>query len=233
MPGNQKFIIMKHAIILLSVCVFFILSCKKIPKDDVEPYKGKDYFPTNTGHELVYDVISITKKNVSSSYDTVKYQIKEIISRTYNDSLDRETQEIDRLIKNDTTTDFVPYKIWSSNLLTSTAHRVEDGIRVIKLCFPQSAGFHWDANSLNSMGGRYYSYQNLHVPFTMGTLQFDSTCTVLEYKDSSATRNCYSMEKYATTVGLIYKINQEIQMNSSGTVTYATVYTETIHSYKK
>lgn len=223
---------MKTYTLWLTACLFLLISCSKIPKDDVEPYKGRNYFPVNTGHELVYDVEKITINSAIDLWDTVHFQLKERITGSFTDSLGRQTQILERSVKNDTTAgEFDPYQTWYSCLLTSTGHRVENNIRYIKLTFPQNISQYWNCNSLNSFGERYYRYIKLHEPMVMGSLSFDSTCTVMELKDSSATRAWYHMEQYATNTGLIYKINQDINFVNNGNDTTGTIYRETLNSF--
>lgn len=199
----------------------------------MEPYKGKNYFPVNTGHQLIYDVEHITKATGSLNWVTLHYQIKEIITGTYMDSQGRETQRIERYQKSDTTGGFVLYKVWASNLLTSTAHREEDSIRYIKLTFPQNMGVAWDGNGQNNFADRFYKYTELHVPFTLGSLTFDSTCTVLQIKETNGYHDIDFTERYATNVGMIYKVNKEIVFGSNSDTIRADIYKETLVSFVK
>jgi hypothetical protein len=223
---------MQKIYFIIVATIFVCSSCKK-SKDEVEPYKGKDYFPVNIGHEVVYDVRLITYDNFTGIWDTAAYQIKEITDSTFKDSQNRETQRIVRYIDNDTTAGFIPYKVWTANLTTSTGQREEDNIRYIKLNFPQNLNMTWDGNSLNTLRLQYYKYISLHAPLTLNGIPYDSTCTVLQQKDSDLTKNYFSEEKYATNVGMIYKINQKILYDSIGAVHSASIYTETTASFKK
>jgi hypothetical protein len=227
---------MKKIIVLGVLAVVMMQSCKKIKEDDVEPYKGKNYFPVNTGHEVIFDVKNIMKSSVTGLWDTAAYQVKEVSTGTYTDPEGRLTQTIERYIDNDTTSGFVLYKTWAASLLTSSAHRVEDNIRYIKLIFPQSTSNVWDGNSLNTLGQKNYHYAELHVPLTVGSLAFDSTCTVVQADDSTVFGGTikdvnYNVEQYATNVGLIYKINMHITYTANDTIQSAAIYTETIKSY--
>lgn len=218
--------------LLLSSCLC-IYSCKKIKKDDEEPYKGRSYFPVNDGHEVVYDVVHIIKNLSTGLYDTSRYQVKEITNGTYTDADGRETHKVNRYIDNDTTSGFVFYKEYAANLLTSTAHRVEDQIRYIRLYFPQYLNKPWDGHALNTLGGRYYKYTTLHVPLTLGSLSFDSTLTVLQAFDSTQTSFTHYEEKYAAKVGMIYKKNEDVNFDLQDSITYHSKYTETLVSYIK
>ena len=227
----------KILFLLFPVLLFGISSCKKDNSEE-EPYKGKNYFPVNTGHELIYEVDLITKSNFTGLWDSAHFQIKEVIAGTYLDNEGRETQRIERFIKNDTTPDWTIYKVWASNLLTSTGQRVEDNIRYIKLYFPQYKDKNWDGNVQNTLGTRYYKYTDLHVPLTMGSLTFDSTCTVLQYEDTTLINSNFYQEKYATNVGMIYRINRDISYNYCGlpscdTILDAYIYQETLVSFIK
>lgn len=232
-PFRLKKPAMKFHIPLMLLLMAVSPACRKTGNGDVEPYKGKDYFPVNSGHEVTYDVVDITKDQTTGLWDTLSYQVKEVIAGSYTDADGRETKRIERYMKNDSTAGFVLYKIWAANLLTSTAHRVEDSIRYIKLNFPQNAGVTWDGNSLNSLADRFYRYTELHVPLTLGALTFDSTCTVLQFQESNAFQDALFLEKYATNVGMIYKINKEIIKGGTTDTIWARIHTETLVSFVK
>lgn len=224
---------MKNILILvLFISFLWTTGCKKLNEGDIEPYKGKSYFPVNVGHELIYNVEELTRNQTTGTWDTTHYLVKEIITGTFTDSAGRETQKIERYIKNDTFLSFTLYKTYSGNLLTSTAHRVEDNIRYIKLYFPQYLDKNWDSNGQNSLGGQYCKYIYLHQPLTQAGLSFDSTCAVLQLIDSTTAKSKYYLEKYAAKVGMIYKINQELHYDLNGTMTTGSIYKETLVSYK-
>lgn len=224
---------MKNISLILLVTILISLSgCKGIKEEDIEPYKGKSYFPVTVGHELIYSVKHLVLDEFTGTWDTADYKIREVIESTYKDLENRETQRIERYIKNDTTNgNFVIYKVWAANLLTSTAHRVEDNIRYIKLTFPQNIGQTWNANSLNSLNAQYYKYTALHEALSLNGLNYDSTCTILQLMDSDLTKNLFQQESYAAKVGMIYKINQDIRYGGGGQVTSASIYTETLDSF--
>jgi len=224
---------MKKIILLIWICQFAFSGCKKEKEDASEPYKGKDYFPINTGHEIVYDVEHFIMTMGSGSWDTLKYQVKEITTGEYVDAEGRITQKIERYIDNDTTSGFVLYKTWAANILTSTAHRVEDGIRFVKLAFPQNLNMVWNGNSLNAFGERNYRYINLHVPLAINGVAFDSTCTIVQFKDSNAVVSRNYTEQYATGTGMISKLNSEVYYNVSGNAESGNIYIEKVFSYIK
>lgn len=214
-----------------------INACKKDNSEE-EPYKGRNYFPTNTGHELIYNVDLITKSSFNGRWDSINYKIKEVITGTYLDNEGRETQRIERYIKNDTATDWTIYRVWAANLLTSSGQRVEENIRYIKLIFPQNLNQSWNGNVQNTEGERFYKYTGLHVPFSLGSLSFDSTCSVLQFEDTTFINANYYLERYATNVGMIYKINKDIKYNYCGlpscdSILEAYIYSETLESYIK
>jgi hypothetical protein len=230
---------MNKKLLLVTGCCFLLIiqACKKDNSTE-DPYKGYDYFPVNTGHELTYNVDFITKSSFTGLWDSTHYQILERIDSTFLDGEGRETQRIERYIKNDTTPDWTIYKVWTANRLLNSAQREEDNIRYVKLSFPQYTTNEWNGNAENNLDPQNYKYTSIHVPFSIGSLNFDSVSTVLQYEDTTLINSDYYMEQYATNVGMIYKINKDIKYNICGlpscdSITEAYIYQETLVSFVK
>lgn len=227
----------KYIVLGFFSSLLFLQACKKDNAIE-ESVLQRDYFPVNVGHELIYDVEYITKSGFSGIWDSSLYQIKEVITETYLDNEGRETQRIERFIKNDTSTTWTIYKVWASNRLNETGERVEDNIRYIKLNFFLSLNKGWDGNSKNTLGLRTYQYTSMNEPLTLGSLTFDSTLTVLQFEDSTLINANYYVEKYASKIGMIYRENKDINYNFCGnpscdSIIDAYIYKETLVSYIK
>jgi hypothetical protein len=198
------------------LCIMlFIHACKK-DNAIVEPAISKDYFPVDSGHEVIYDVELFTKSSFTGLWDSTIYQIKEVIAGTFLDNQNRETQRIERYIKNDSLPDWTIYKVWAANRFSTKAQREEDNIRYVKLNFTQPVGMEWNGNAENTLGTRMYRYVSIDEPFALGSLLFDSTCTVLQFEESNLIDSSYYAETYAAGVGLVFKENKDIHYNYCG-----------------
>ena len=197
-------------IFLLLFTIFY--GCKKEQAPVI--YMGYDYFPSNVGHYVIYQCDSVYYNPYSSNtprFDTEIYQIKEVIDSIYPDNEGRPTMRIVRYkrLNVDSATPWssivLPEKVWSGNLLSTTAQRVEDNYRYIKLLFPVSLNATWNGNAYNVLGTDNYLYTSVNAPATIGTTHFDSTLTVFQLSNSTLLQFQYYQEQYAAGVGLVYK----------------------------
>jgi hypothetical protein len=202
-------------IILLSIILVTVISCKR---DTITPdYSFYKYFPSNKGHWATYHVDSTRWDGFYAIGDSLhersyKFEIKEVIESTFLDNENRPTQRIERYKKASDTTDWFLKDIWFSNLTSSTAEKVEENIRFIKLVFPMSNGQTWNGNALNIFGEQDYEYDNINEPFTIDSLTYDSTVTVIQKIEPLLISDVYMIEVYAKNIGLIYKRYRQVEL---------------------
>jgi len=185
--------------------MLLIASCKK--DQSVPPLNyGYNYFPNNVGHYVIYNVDSIVVNTLHAQpLDTFKYQIKELIDSTFTDGSGRPTQKVIRYRRFDPTKDWVIEKVWSANLTSTTAERVEDNIRYVRLTFPINVNATWNGNVYNTIPNDSwsYTYTSVDQPYTLGNNNFDSTLTVVEDSIRTGVSHRYYMEQYARNIGRI------------------------------
>lgn len=200
---------MKKSLIILFSIV--LLSCKK---DNVVPEKvdlGYDYFPVKIGQSLIYDVDSIAYLQPSGDTIIEKFRIKESIEAVFKDNQNRDTYKLVRYKKKYQVgisydqMNWVLQDVWSVNLTSTTAEVNEENRRFIKLIFPIEKNSTWNGNAQNNLGEWIYKYSEVHQPFTLNGLQYDSTLTVTQKKESTAIYYKNYTEQYAKGVGMIYK----------------------------
>lgn len=220
------------------VIIGTLYSCKK----DVAPPidMGYDYFPTEIGKWIIYDVDSTVYDDFSDTVIIYQYLIKEVIESTFIDNQGLETQRIERYKRLDDSLQWVIKDVWFSNRTTSTAEKVEENVRFIKLTFPVNLRNSWDGNAFNTMDEWNYEYTEVDVPCTINSLSFDSTATILQINDSTYIDKIYSLEIYAKNVGMIYKELIDVAANSSeidpntplmDRITTGVIFTMKINSY--
>jgi len=236
------------------VCSFLLYSCKK---DIVVTDIGQDYFPYKVGCYVVYDVDSTYYNNFYSPVlvTNTKFQLKEVIRSIYYDNQNRPTARLERYIKHYDS--LVPYNemawtlknVWAENLTISTAEKVEENIRFVRLVFPVMLNQTWNTNAQNYLTAKNFTYTLVDKPATIGGIAFDSVLqTVYTDGGNILTSKQYHSENYARQVGLIYKqvINVQSQPSTTADSTqlqlfYATPilqritggyqYTWTVNSY--
>ena len=215
----KRFITFFCIILLFAVCFY---SCKKDkqPPEDM----GYNYFPNQVGRYVVYDVDSIYYDNASlnpnthlAKVDTVKFQLKEKIQSIYYDNSNRPAIRLERYIK--LHSDTISYaqmpwtlrNVWAENRTSTTAEKVEENIRYIKLAFPVTSSQTWDGNAQNTLGTMNYTYNYFDIPSKINNFNFDSTLQVAQLDMSTAISKQYYIEKYVRNVGLVYKLIIDIQ----------------------
>jgi hypothetical protein len=186
-------------------------SCKK--EKDPAPDMGYNYFPEKPGKYVVYDVDSFYYDDVTFSIDTFKFQIKEKIESVYSDNQGRPTLRLERYVKyhNDT----VPYSamswtlkdVWAANRLATTAEKVEENVRYIKLAFPVRDGQQWNGNAQNTYGTQNYTYQYFDQPRTIAGVAFDSVLQVNQQNYETLISKALFIERYARRTGMVFRQN--------------------------
>lgn len=190
-------------VIVVSLVILAGSSCKKDKNTPLD--MGYDYFPTEVGKWIIYDVDSIVHNDFSDTIDTYTYQVKEIIESEFYDNEGRTAQRIERYKRANPTEAWAIKDVWFSNRTASTAEKVEENVRFIKLAFPVQEGKKWNGNALNTLEKWEYRYDNTDISYTLNNLVFDSTATVIQINDSNAIEKKYSVEVYAKNLGMIYK----------------------------
>jgi hypothetical protein len=216
---------MKNVFKYLFAVLFFtgiISSCKKNSIDPVAI--DTKYFPLNTGKYIIYDVDSTGYSDFGNPTYTSHYQIKEEVDSPYLDNEGNTAYRIYRSRRNSDTDAWVITDVWSANLTTYTAEKVEENLRFIKQDFPIMLNRQWYGNgkiqttgNLSFYDGWKYEYTAIHVPLTINSLSFDSTITITQHNEVNFIAQKIYIEKYARNVGLIYKYEDSLGIQSDTT----------------
>jgi len=222
---------MKKLFCILSL--FLIIGFYSCKKDKTLPpvNMGYNYFPINIGHWVIYQVDSIVWDDFTHKSGTFHYKIKELIESEYLDNSNRITQRIERYIKRNDTSQWTIKNIWHSNRTASTAEKVEENIRFVKLIFPTQKSSSWNGNGFNTLGEQTYKYSNVDVSYTINSQTFDSTAFVLQKDEKYAISNDYAAEIYARNIGMIYKRYTSVTTKPTGEITKGVDYSYSIISY--
>lgn len=199
---------------LLPICLMlFIFSCKKGESDFTPEYKY-DYFPVDTGFYVIYDVDSITFDNNFNPplSDTNSYQIREYYESVFIDNQGREATRIERYSRKDSTQSWRIKNAWYAVLNQTSAERVEENLRFIKLVFPPANDETWDGNKFLNITSDISYYEDWEYEmsevgnsYSINGLSFDETLLVSHIDEENLIEKTFSTERYARGVGLIEK----------------------------
>lgn len=201
----------------LLAILFIINGCKDDDDSKVSVPSGLiySYFPTNVGHEIIYDVSLITKDGFFGTSDTAIYQIKEVVESVFLDNQNRPTLRLERY-KRDTPNDpWVINDVWTSNLTATRAEKKEENVSYVKLVFPITTSTSWNGNLLNTLDPQNYEYDNLHQPDIIGGINFDSTLTVIQMDEDNYIEYRYEAEIYVPGVGMVFKEHNYVEKDNS------------------
>lgn len=192
------------------ICAF---SCKKDTNTKTVDF-SYTYFPLEEGHFVTYKVDSISYNDFFNPVLVTKstFYIKEVVADEFVDLQGRKSRRIERFKKINLNDDWQVYNVYYATITATTAEKIEENQRFIKLIFPIAEEKQWlgnnfinPINELLYLKNWNYTMSNIHQPKSIGALSFDSTLVVLQQYDSSAINITTSVEQYATNVGLIYK----------------------------
>ena len=195
---------------LYFILLVIISSCKPIDYDNINYYYN--YFPLQINQEKEFLVTNI----VHSSFgrDTSSYFLKEIIT-DYNINIEGDTvYTLERYWKVDSSLSYEIKDVWTSKKNLGAGYLNEENITYTKLIFPLSLNIFWNGNAFNNLDYQEYSIESINIPFQLNNLIFDSTVTVIQNYKSNLLEFENAKEIYATGIGLIYKEDLQLEINS-------------------
>lgn len=195
---------------LYFILLVIISSCKPIDYDNINYYYN--YFPLQINQEKEFLVTNI----VHSSFgrDTSSYFLKEIIT-DYNINIEGDTvYTLERYWKVDSSLSYEIKDVWTSKKNLGAGYLNEENITYTKLIFPLSLNIYWNGNAFNNLDYQEYSIESINIPFQLNDLIFDSTVTVIQNYKSNLLEFENAKEIYATGIGLIYKEDVQLEINS-------------------
>jgi len=204
-------------------------SCKKDTEEPVE--MGYKYFPVNTGHWVIYKVDSISYNDFTGDIDSFRYQIKEYVESVFIDNSGRTSQRLERYIRYSDTAEWIIKDVWFETLTASSAERVEENLRMVKLIFPVEESQTWNGNAFNMLDAQTYKYQEVHTPATINNIYLDSTVTVLQKSFFPIIGEYFEQEIYAAHIGMVYKKYVSLVKEPTGEITSGIDYSYTFQSY--
>ena len=229
----------KHILFFCLIGVIIFSACEKQPEDLYSP-PISDYSPLAVGKYITYKLDTFKYLPFSLKDTTVSYQVKYVVDGLITDNLSRPAYRIIRYIRKTPQNAWVPDNSFMALNTESSFEFIENNLRFLKLKLPIKDGYTWKGNSyidtysLNStvsyLDNWDYTYDSLNRPFTIGTINLDSTLTVKQRDETigipenpeSYSQKNYSVETYAKGVGLVYKkfLHTEFQPATPNSASY-------------
>lgn len=205
-----------NSLLLLLSCVF-LFACKKQPEKSI--IYGYSYFPTNLNNYVVYEVVDIFHDNaLKPAHDTVRYQVKEVIGEELIDGEGEVAQKLRRYIRANDTLSWTLKDVWTLKRTATTGEIVNENNRIIEMVFAIAYNRTWNSNALNNQKSLKCYYEDIYLPFTLPTIEFDSTVRVEKENFSSYIDFKRSYTVYAPRVGRIYSVAKDLQIDKGDTL---------------
>jgi hypothetical protein len=212
LPLTYK-LLFTYSLLILS-CLF---GCKK--KQAEIPNMHLNYFGLIPGRYVIYDVKEIYHDvDLNPQHDTIKYQLKTVIGDVFLDDQGRSAREFKRYKRNNFTDSWVISDVWTALINNYKAELVEENQRIIKMVFAPTKEKNWNPNAFNSFDSTNYYYSNIHLPFSVNNLSFDSTVTVKQDYFFSLIDYRNQHETYAANVGLVSKTYKNLYISNFDTL---------------
>lgn len=205
---------MKVTSLFLLLLFPFCFSCKK---DSPQPTDiGLEYFPSEQGITMVYEIDSIVYNSFTLSVDTFEFDQKEVYANEMTDDGGRNVMLVQRWNRNPNDR-WVEVKNWQFHKDNFAVETQEDNLRKVKLVFPISDGSSWDVNVRNTLEKFEVDLSGPKTESINGR-NFSETITV-DYVDEADPLMLdveRKYERYAKGVGLVEFYHKKLKRFTTG-----------------
>lgn len=162
------------------------------------------YFPLETGRFMEYEVQEVSyavgKTPVLSSYF-----LKEVYGPETVGVGGQVQYQFKRYRRTTAQQNWAADSVGFAYLLPDRAVKAENNLPLVKMVFPLYEGLKWNGNHYNNLPPQTYEARFIKTPFTVNSLSFAESLNIIRQNDSSLVTLVRFTERYAPTVGLIYK----------------------------
>lgn len=215
---------MRKYFLVSSVLVLLMISCKK-ENETFQSATISDYYPTQVGKYINYDLDSTVFTNFGQTVTVNHYQVQDRFDAAITDNSGRPSYRIIRYIRKLTSEPWTANNTFMVTPTENSIEYVENNMRFIKLKLPIVPDYSWKGNKYidtynANTDVRYlddwdYIYDSVGDPVTINSIAINETTTVLQRDEflgqdpgitgtQYAEKN-YSIEKYGKGIGLIYR----------------------------
>lgn len=227
---------MKNIFVVLISSLLYFVSCNIEPNIEYLSFDyGYEYYPTEVGKFIIYDVDSIVFDLTSNGklIDTTSYQVKEEIVDTMTDNSGRTAFIIHYSTRDNSSDNWTIQKVYTTVIDNDRVERTEDNLRFVKMVFPLRKEASWDGNQLFPSEGFIITVRgetidifknwtssiiDKNVAESINTQQFDDVLIIhhADYENNIERR--FVEEKYARNVGLVSKTMLILDTQCGGTL---------------
>ncbi len=228
--------------LLILALGLIVVSCNKDEKDTPntskqQSYLENSYFPLQIGNWIAYQIEDINIDEQSEVYDTLSYQIKEVIESVCEQNDEYTDYKVKRYHRPNAMESWMPLNVWQIRKYHRRTHKIEENVEYIRLVMPIEVGKIWDGNAFNVYEAKDYEVESIQKETVL-----DETRNVLivsHGKGESLIDKTFEEEQYAENLGLISKTNIDVRLNINPNkpwqekVAKGTIFRQTIIDYKK
>lgn len=208
-----------HYYIITSLLILLLFtSCKK--QEDA-PQFHYGYYDLTPGRYIEYDVMEIKHDTtLAIKHDTLIYQLRTVIGDTEIDNEGRVARKYLRYKRPNSSASWVLTDLWTTIISENRAELIEENQRIIKLVFAPTLSKEWNLNAFNMFEEQTAFYRDIHDPYSIGSLSFDSTLFVIqeEMDEPNLVEHKQQFEIYAKGVGLIRKYYKDLTIQNFDTL---------------
>lgn len=186
---------------LLIILLVFFSGCKG---ENAELEMGYEYYPAEIGSWISYEVDSVMHF-VEDFADTVRYEIKEVVTESFIDDAGRPARRLERFYRNNDSEDWRIKDVWQVVITSVKVEKVEENERFVRLVFPVSEGKLWDGNALNTRAIWDYEIAAVGQPVMSGEFLFEEAATVNQEGALNLIEQEFGVEYYAKNIGLVFR----------------------------
>jgi len=238
----------KHIIfLLLGIVLISEYSCRKDTYDTSSINTlGYDYYPLVKGKFIIYNIEEISIDVLAGKYDTLRYQLKELLADTIfsKDSIET-SYKIERFVRMDSTKAWEIKNVWQVKQTKTCLIRGEENLPLVKLVYPMVTHQTWNINRYDTLPEKLNTLKSFDKTDTINGKIFEKVAQTMIVEDTSSIfQKKYEIEKYVRGIGLAYKqlvdvesqskdINKPVDINKPimQRITMGTIITWNIYSH--
>ena len=211
----------QERVFLMGFIFFVLLACKKSDYSNLSFIEAEPYFALKKGAYVDFEAVSISHSPQTSNTvlsDTNYFYLRYQIGDTLLDNLGKEAYQFLVKRKDSVNELWNISDVWTANTTSNSCELVEENQRIVKLVSPIGESIKWNPNVYNSLTVEEFNYSNINEYFSLNSLNFDSTITVVQCDERNLIRYCQKTEKYAKHIGLIYKYYKDLEISNFDTL---------------
>ena len=201
--------------------LYLLSGCKKSTYSTSEFIRATDYFPLETGAYVDFEAISIEHSPLTGNTilsDTTFFYVRYQVGDTLTDNLGNNVHRFFVKRKDSMGESWSTSDVWTAGYINDNCELVEENQRIVKLISPVRSSSTWNPNVFNTLPESESEYKDINKFFSINSLNFDSTITVLQCDERNLIRFCKKKEFYAKHIGLIYKYYKDLEISNFDTL---------------